>query len=117
MPFEVQRVAGELDHPWGLAFLPDGRFLVTERAGRLRIVTQAGSKSEAVAGLPPVHGKDQGGLLGVALDPRFSESRWVYVSYSAPREGGDGTAVARASSAKSAGRGSPTSGYLRGSRP
>src|SRR5688572_6969172 len=72
VPFEVQRVTGELEHPWGLAFLPDGRYLVTERVGRLRIVTQAGSKSEAVAGVPPVDGRDQGGLLDVALDPRFS---------------------------------------------
>ncbi len=100
--YEVQRVTGELDHPWGLSFLPDGRYLVTERAGHLRIVTQAGVKSEPVAGLPPVDAKGQGGLLDVALDPRFAENHWVYVSYSEPREGGNGTAVARGKLAESA---------------
>jgi len=93
--FELRRVTGELDHPWGLAFLPDGRFLVTERAGRLRIVSPGGEKTGPVAGLPELDVGDQGGLLDVALDPRFHENRLVYLSYSEPRDGGNGTAVAR----------------------
>jgi aldose sugar dehydrogenase len=93
--FETQTVARELEHPWSLAFLPDGRFLVTERPGRLRIVAKDGSKSEAVAGLPKVDARDQGGLLDVALDPEHRTNGLVYWSYAEPREGGNGTAVAR----------------------
>jgi aldose sugar dehydrogenase len=90
-------VAEGLRNPWGMAFLPDGRMLVTERAGRLRIVERDGRVGEPVAGLPPIEAGGQGGLLDVALDPRFADNRLVYVSYSEPAgaRGGNSTAVAR----------------------
>ena len=92
----VETVARGLEHPWALAFLPDGRILVTERPGRLRIVATDGRLSEPLAGVPPVHARGQGGLLDVALDPRFTENRLVYLSYAEPGENGTaGTAVAR----------------------
>jgi len=92
---EVTTVAQGLEHPWGLAFLPDGRMLVTERPGRLRIVSADGAVSAPVAGVPAVFGKGQGGLLDVAIDPQFAIDPWVYLSFSEPGEGGGGTAVAR----------------------
>src|SRR6186713_65909 len=91
----VETVARGLEHPWGIAFLPDGRMLVTERPGRLRIVAADGSKSEPLKGLPAVFAQGQGGLLDVALDPRFADNGLVYLSYSEPGEDGAGTAVAR----------------------
>ncbi len=95
-PVRVQTVAGGLEHPWGLAFLPDRRMLVTERPGRLRIVGRDGRLSEPLAGVPQVLARGQGGLLDVALDPRFADNRLVYLSYAEPGEGGTaGTAVAR----------------------
>jgi len=93
----VTTVAKGLEQPWALAFLPDGRMLVTERPGRLRYVTQDGELSEPVAGLPAVHAVGQGGLLDVVLDPAFGENSTIYLSYAEPGEGGaNGTAVARA---------------------
>jgi aldose sugar dehydrogenase len=94
-PIKVERVAKGLKQPWGLAFLPDGRMLVTERPGRLRIVTKDGALSEPLKGVPEVVARGQGGLLDVALDPAFAENGLVYLSYSEPGEGGAGTAVAR----------------------
>ncbi len=92
----VDTVASGLAHPWALAFLPDGRMLVTERPGRLRIVDRAGRLSEPLGGVPRVLARGQGGLLDVALDPRFAENRLVYLSYSEPGDdGAAGTAVAR----------------------
>ena len=90
-------VARGLQHPWGMAFLPDGRMLVTERPGRMRIVERDGSLGAPLAGLPPVAAAGQGGLLDVALDPRFADNRLVYWSYSEPAADGNanGTAVAR----------------------
>ncbi|MCS0501647.1 PQQ-dependent sugar dehydrogenase [Ancylobacter sp. GSK1Z-4-2] len=99
----VETVAGGLDHPWSLAFLPDGRMLVTERAGRLRIVSRSGTVSEPVAGLPPVYARGQGGLLDVVLAPDFDSSRMVYFSYAEPREGASGTSVARGKLVEDAG--------------
>ena len=94
--FDVVTVASGLSTPWGLAFLPNGRLLVTERAGRLRIVAKDGQLSPPVNGLPPVVARGQGGLLDVALDPAFSSNRLIYWSYSEPRDGGaNNTAVAR----------------------
>lgn len=92
---KVETVAGGLDHPWGLAFLPDGRMLVTERPGQLRIVTKDGKTSEPLKGVPEVFAEGQGGLLDVALDPDFAANGLVYLSYSESGEGGTGTAVAR----------------------
>ena len=95
-PVRVQIVARGLDHPWGLTFLPDGRMLVTERVGQLRLVGSDGRVSEPLAGVPQVAARGQGGLLDVALDPRFAETRLVYLSYAEPGESGTaGTAVAR----------------------
>ncbi|MCE3289337.1 MAG: glucose sorbosone dehydrogenase [Caulobacter sp.] len=88
--FNVVMVADGLDKPWGLAFLPDGRMLVTEKGGTLRIVAADGKLSAPVSGLPKVDARGQGGLLDVAV-----HDDWVYVSFSEPREGGNGTAVAR----------------------
>ncbi|MBM5811042.1 MAG: PQQ-dependent sugar dehydrogenase [Gammaproteobacteria bacterium] len=93
----VVTVAGGLEHPWGLAFLPDGRLLVTERPGRLRTIGPDGTLSAPIAGLPEVAAEGQGGLLDVALDPQFPENHWIYLSYSEPRGGAtNATAVARA---------------------
>jgi glucose/arabinose dehydrogenase len=93
---DVVTVAGGLEHPWGMVFLPDGRMLVTERPGRLRVVTVDGKLSPAVAGLPAVDARNQGGLLDVTLDPGFAANRLIYWSYAEPREGGaNNTAVAR----------------------
>jgi glucose/arabinose dehydrogenase len=94
--FDVATVAEGLERPWGLAFLPDGRMLVTERPGRLRIVSTTGVLSAPVAGLPPVDARGQGGLLDVALDPAFASNRLIYWSYAEPRgEGANNSAVAR----------------------
>ncbi|WP_342361251.1 PQQ-dependent sugar dehydrogenase [Terrarubrum flagellatum] len=95
--FTVETVARGLEHPWGLAFLPDGRMIVTERAGRVRIVARDGTLSNAVTGAPRVDARGQGGLLDVALDPKFQENRFVYFSFAEPRDGGkNNTALARA---------------------
>jgi aldose sugar dehydrogenase len=91
----VETVAKGLENPWGLAFLPDGRMLVSERPGRMRIVGQDGALSPALTGLPTVAARGQGGLLDVVLDPGFATSRDVFVTYAEPREGGNGTSVAR----------------------
>jgi len=88
-------VARGLANPWAVAFLPDGRFLVTERAGRLRIVERDGRLGEPVAGLPPVDAGGQCGLLDVVLDPKFADNALVYWSYAEAGEGGNSTAVAR----------------------
>jgi glucose/arabinose dehydrogenase len=94
--FEVTTVASGLDVPWGLAFLPDGRMLVTEREGRLRVVSADGAgKPATVTGLPPVDARGQGGLLDVAIHPRFATNKLIYWSYSEPGEDGNHTAVAR----------------------
>jgi aldose sugar dehydrogenase len=88
-------VASGLEHPWGLALLPDGRWLVTEKPGRLRLITAEGAVGEPIAGLPDVDARGQGGLLDVAVGPTFAQDRLIYWSYSEPREGGNATAVAR----------------------
>jgi glucose/arabinose dehydrogenase len=92
----VETVASGLEHPWGLAFLPDGRMLVTERPGRLRLVASDGKLSAPITGVPSVTGRGQGGLLDVTLDPNFAQNRLIYLSFAEPRAGGNGTSVARA---------------------
>ena len=92
---KVETVATGLSHPWGLAFLPDGRMLVTERSGTLRLVSKDGKLSEPLSGVPKVVVAGQGGLLDVAIDPDFKSNSLVYLTYSEPGEGGAGTAVAR----------------------
>jgi glucose/arabinose dehydrogenase len=88
-------VARGLQHPWALAFLPEGRMLVTERLGRMRIVERDGKLSAPLVGLPAVDARGQGGLLDVVLDPAFASNQLVYWSYSEAGDGGNGTAVAR----------------------
>ena len=94
--FDVKVLASGLQFPWGMAFMPDGRILVTERVGQLRIVSPDGRVSEPVKGVPAVLVQQQGGLLDVVLDPEFSRNRLVYLSYAEPDGNRAGTAVARA---------------------
>lgn len=94
---QLEVVTSGLEHPWGIAFLPDGGALVTERPGRLRIVDRNGKVGEPLAGVPAVDAVGQGGLLDVALDPDFARNQQVYLSYAEPRGNGkNGTSVARA---------------------
>ena len=93
---KVAVVAHGLVNPWGLAFLPDGRMLVTERPGRMRMVGTDGKLSPPLPGLPTVAAEGQGGLLDVVADPRFASNRLVYWSYSEADGDGNRTAVARA---------------------
>src|SRR5882724_899085 len=95
-PISVVTVADGLEHPWGLAFLPDGRMLVTERPGRLRIVGRDGSVSQPVSGAPKVLAAGQGGLLDVTLDSNFGSNNLIYLSFAEPGDGGASTAVVRA---------------------
>ena len=92
----VETVVGGLVHPWSLAFLPDGRMLVTERPGRMRIVTRDGTLSPPLTGVPRVFASGQGGLLDVILDRNFADNRTIYFSYAEPFDGGGRTALARA---------------------
>jgi glucose/arabinose dehydrogenase len=94
--FDTQVVAKGLEHPWAVAFLPDGAFLVTERPGRLRLVEASGAMSGPIAGVPAVDARDQGGLLDIALDPAFDKNRTIYFTFA--ERGGDknGTALAKA---------------------
>ena len=96
----VTAVARGLDHPWGMAFLPsferDGRVLVTERPGRMRLLNTRNGTDSVLEGLPPVDARGQGGLLDVVLHPQFADNAWVYWSYAEPDAlGGNSTAVAR----------------------
>jgi aldose sugar dehydrogenase len=91
----IETVARGLENPWALAFLPDGRMLVTERPGRVRLVAADGALSPPLSGLPPIAARGQGGLLDIALDPDFAASRQVFITYAEPRADGAGTAVAR----------------------
>lgn len=93
---KAETVARGLESPWGLAFLPDGRMLVTERPGRLRIVSPDGTLSAPLEGVPAVYARGQGGLLDVALDPDFATNGRIYLTYAEPGVGGAGTSAARA---------------------
>jgi aldose sugar dehydrogenase len=94
-PIKVETFAEGLSHPWGLAFLSDGRMLVTERPGRLRLVSKDGKLSKPLSGVPEVFAAGQGGLLDVAIDPDFQSNQLVYISYAEPGGGGASTVVAR----------------------
>ena len=92
---QAETIVSGLEHPWGLDFLPDGDIIVTERPGRIRILS--GTKlSDPVEGVPDVAGRGQGGLLDIAVSPDFESSNLVFFSFSQPGAGGAGTAVARA---------------------
>ena len=93
--FDVEVVANGLDHPWAVEPMPNGALLVTERPGRLRVISAAGVVGPPITGLPAVAAGGQGGLLDVALSPSFGSDRLVYWSYSEPRQGGNATSVAR----------------------
>lgn len=93
--FQVVTVADGLEHPWGMAFLPGGDILVTERPGRLRIVRDGTLDPQPIASTPTVFARGQGGLLDVALHPDFESNRLVYLSYAKPLENGATTAVSR----------------------
>jgi glucose/arabinose dehydrogenase len=95
-PIQVETVTNGLQYPWGLAFLPDGRMLVTERPGRLRIVTPDGKLSPPIAGLPKVFARGQGGLHDVIVDRNFSQNRTIYFCFADPFRSGARTALARA---------------------
>lgn len=93
--FRLITVSRGLEHPWGLAFLPDGAMLVTERPGRLRLIRDGILDPTPVPGTPEVYASGQGGLLDVALHPDFATNRWVYLSYAGRGRDGAGTEVAR----------------------
>ncbi len=82
----AETVAQGLEHPWGIEFLPDGRMIVTERPGRVRIVSTDGQLSAPLAGVPAVLARNQGGMLDVAVDPDFATNRWIYLTFSEPGE-------------------------------
>jgi glucose/arabinose dehydrogenase len=94
--FKVETFAKGLVHPWGLAFLPDGRLLVTERPGRVRLIGKDGTLSAPLQGVPKVYASGQGGLLDFQIGPDFAASGLVYLSYADPRDGAkNGTSVAK----------------------
>ncbi|ULB10584.1 PQQ-dependent sugar dehydrogenase [Cereibacter azotoformans] len=92
---EARSFVGGLEHPWGIATLPEGGWLVTERPGRLRVVSEDGDLSDPIAGLPEVDARRQGGLLDVAVGPDFANDRRIYWTYAKSVEGGTVTAAAR----------------------
>ena len=92
---DVQTLVSGLKHPWGMAFLPDGRMLVTERNGGLLLISADGSSKTALTGLPAIEAKGQGGLLDIALSPDFARDNRVFFSFSEPGDGGSSTAVAK----------------------
>jgi glucose/arabinose dehydrogenase len=93
--YDVSVVATGIQKPWSVEPLPGGDFLVTEKAGRLRIVSRSGIVGDAIGGVPAVDARGQGGLLDVALSPSFATDRTIFWSFSEPREGGNGTSIAR----------------------
>jgi glucose/arabinose dehydrogenase len=95
-PLRIETFAGGLENPWGIAALPEGRYLVTERPGRLRLVAADGSVGAPIAGVPKVLAERQGGLLDVAVGPDFAATGHLYLSYSKPVRGGSATAALRA---------------------
>jgi len=94
--FRIVKLVEGLDHPWSLAFLPDGRMLVTERPGRLRVIADGKLEPKPIDGLPEVTQYGQGGLHDVALHPQFEQNRLVYLAYAARGADGVGTELARA---------------------
>lgn len=93
--YKANIVTSSLDRPWGVISLPDGRLLITEKAGKIRIVTVDGNVGEPVAGVPKVDDAGQGGLLGLTLDPDFKTNRMVYWAFSEPGTQGNLTAIAK----------------------
>jgi len=94
--FRAKAVASKLESPWAVAFLPEGRFLVTERPGRMRVIEADGAAGAPLGGVPEVVAQGQGGLLDVVLDSEFPRNRVLYFCFSEPGAGGNSTALARA---------------------
>jgi aldose sugar dehydrogenase len=94
--YKAVEIARGLDHPWSMAFLPDGTMLVTERAGRLRLIREGSLQSQPVPGVPAVHTGSQAGLFDIVLHPNFAQNHLVYLTYAAGTKAANGTQVARA---------------------
>ncbi len=94
-PYEVKILSEGLHSPWGITSLPDGRFLITEKEGDMRLASPDGTLSEAITGLPKVNSSGQGGLLGVTIDPGFTNNRMVYFAFSEKQPDGNLTAVGK----------------------
>jgi glucose/arabinose dehydrogenase len=94
--YKVTEIAKGLDHPWSMAFLPDGSMLVTERVGRLRLIAAGALLAEPIGGVPAVHIGSQAGLFDVVLHPNFAQNHTVYLTYAAGTKAANGTQVARA---------------------
>jgi glucose/arabinose dehydrogenase len=94
--YKVVEIAKNLDHPWSMAFLPDGSVLVTERAGRLRLIKGDVLQPQVISGVPAVHTGSQAGLFDIVLHPSFAQNGLVYLTYAAGTKGANGTQVARA---------------------
>lgn len=94
-PYEAKVLTSSLKGPWGIAALPDGRFIVTEKGGTMRIVSASGAVGEPINGIPAVNSQGQGGLLGICLDPSFANNKMVYWAFSEPLAEGNLTSVAK----------------------
>lgn len=94
-PYEGKVLSSDLKNPWGITSLPDGRFLITEKRGNMRIATASGNVTEPITGLPEVNSRGQGGLLGLTLDPAFAQNRMIYWVFSENTPAGSLTSVAR----------------------
>jgi aldose sugar dehydrogenase len=95
LAMSIDTLATGLENPWGMAFLPDGRILIAERPGRLRIYALGELREEPVQGLPEIWAHGQGGLLDVVLHPDYENNGWIYIAYASPREGGGNTSISR----------------------
>ncbi|MDW6022373.1 PQQ-dependent sugar dehydrogenase [Mesorhizobium sp. BAC0120] len=93
---QAETIVGGLEHPWGLEFLPDGGAIVTERPGRMRLISPQGALSDPIEGVPKVQARSQGGLLDVTIAPDFAQSGTIFFTYLEPGRGGAGIALARA---------------------
>lgn len=93
--FSIDTLASGLEIPWGMEFLPDGRILIVEKVGRLRIWADGELQDEAIGGLPEIWVNGQGGLLDVKLHPDYDQNKWLYLAYASPGDGGGNTAIGR----------------------
>ncbi|HNR06675.1 MAG TPA: PQQ-dependent sugar dehydrogenase [Saprospiraceae bacterium] len=94
-PYELKLLTSSLRSPWGIVSLPDGRFIITEKSGTMRIVSASGAVGDPLDGIPAVNSRGQGGLLGLCIDPSFSSNRMVYWAFSEPLPEGNVTSIAR----------------------
>lgn len=94
--FGTETITDQLSNPWGIAFLPDGRILITERNGEIRIVKEGKLLEEKVANVPEVYAQGQGGLMDIKLHPGYATNGWIYLTYAKPGQDGGGTTLARA---------------------